>query len=98
MLDLILIQKNDDALISAPGEDGAISNLFDKSITGHIDLRSVMVSASEAGQVKKLDPDVLYKLWNIDRANAARTLEVTSQHCLQKDNPKSDCCNYGTND
>ena len=59
-----------DAEISATKEDGAISELFEKSISGHLDLDSIMVSASEAGRTKDLDPNVLSKLWKIEHNKA----------------------------
>ena len=56
-----------------------------------------MASALEAGQTTDLDPNVLSKLWKIEHKYAVQTLDVTSQQCLRKDNPKL-ARNYGTND
>ena len=83
--------------INATDENGAINELFKKSISGHLDLNLIMVSASEAGQTKDLDPNILSKLWKIEYDEAVRTLDVTSQQYLRNNNPKL-ARNYGTND
>ena len=83
--------------LESQNDEETYGEIFDKSISGQLDLDAIMVSASVASWYKKLDPNVLSKLWKIDINDAKRTLEVTSQQNLRKDNPKL-ACNYGTND
>ena len=56
-----------------------------------------MVSAAHVGRSKGIDAEHLSKTWRIDVETAERTLDITSQHSMQKDNPTLSR-NYGTND
>ena len=96
-VDAFLDPLTNDAKINATDENGAINESFEKSISGHFNLDLIMVSASEAGQTKDLDPNILSKLWKIEYDEAVRTLDVTSQQYLRNNNPKL-ARNYGTND
>ena len=68
-----------EAEIVATDKDSAISELFEKSTSGQLDLDAIMVSASETSRTKKLDPNVLSKLRRINHKDAVKTLDVTSQ-------------------
>ena len=54
------------------------------------------VMAASAGRPKGIRPEHLSKVWKIDLDDAARTLDVTTQH----QEHSADCkiaCNYGIN-
>ena len=88
---------SDKTVLESQNDEEAYGEICDKSISGQLNFDAIMVSASEASRYKKLDPNVLSKLWKIDINDAKRMLEVTSQWNLQKDNPKL-ARNYGKND
>ena len=56
-----------------------------------------MASAMHAGKYKGIKPAHLSKIWRIDTDTARKTLDITSQRNVRKDNPKLSR-NYGTND
>ena len=79
------------------GGDQMLDDLFEKSMKGEIDLDEIMVSASHAGKSKGIEAHHLSKTWRIPMDAAERTLDITSQSSMRKDNPTLSR-NYGTND
>ena len=61
-----------------------------------IDLDDIKVSAVHGGRHEGTKPSELAKLWFIDAYTASKTIDITSQKCVRKYNPKLSR-NYGTN-
>ena len=78
-------------------EDQALDDLYDRATKGKIDLDTIMVSATQAGKSKGVDPVPLTKIWKINLKTAEQTLDVVSQFIKRTDDPKLSR-NYGTND
>eukprot|EP00957_Ditylum_brightwellii_P085963 6540385-Ditylum_brightwellii.AAC.1 len=68
-----------------------------KSLSGEINLDEVMTSATHAGKPKGIDTTHLSKVWKISHEEAVNTIDTTTQHSQQTDDPKLSR-NYGTND
>ena len=64
------------------------NDAYDKPIMNDIDLDDIMVSAVHGGLHEGKKPSDLDKLWTIDSYTASKTIEITSQKCARKDNPK----------
>ena len=60
-------------------------------------IEEVMASTTHVRDHKSVSTDMLSKIWRIDRDNAERTLEITSQRVSRSDVP-SLSRNYHTND
>eukprot|EP00957_Ditylum_brightwellii_P097860 7452333-Ditylum_brightwellii.AAC.1 len=56
-----------------------------------------MTSATHAGKPKVIDPTHLFKVWKISHEQVVNTINATTQHSQQMDDPKLSR-NYGTND
>ena len=78
-------------------EDSFLDDLFQKSLKGELDIDDIMVCAMHAGKYDGIKPEHLSKIWRIDMDTARKTLDITSQRSVRKDNPKLSR-NYGTND
>eukprot|EP00957_Ditylum_brightwellii_P028667 2165515-Ditylum_brightwellii.AAC.1 len=68
-----------------------------KSLSGEINLDEVMTSAIHAGKPKCINPTHLSKVCEISHKQAVNTIDATTQHSQQMDDPKLSR-NYGTND
>eukprot|EP00957_Ditylum_brightwellii_P101342 7723100-Ditylum_brightwellii.AAC.1 len=68
-----------------------------KSLSGEINLDEVMTSAIHAGKPKGIDLTHLSKVWKISHEQAVNTIDATTQHSQQMDDPKLSR-NHGTND
>ena len=64
------------------------NDAYDKLIMNDIDLDDIMVSSVHGGRHEGAKPSDLTKLWRIDADNASKTIDITSQKCVQKDNLK----------
>jgi hypothetical protein len=82
---------------SSTEDDLLFDELYKGSLTGKIDLDDIMVSAAHAERSQGIDAKHLSKTWRIDLETAERTLDITSQKSVRKDNPTLSR-NYGTND
>ena len=89
--------NNSESSSSESSDDESVTTLFESSLRGEIDLDNIMVSAAHAPQPKGIDAEHLSKIWRIDQKQVKRTLEITSQHSRQADDPTLSR-NYGTND
>ena len=78
-------------------ENALLDALFKEAMDGDYNLDDIMVSAIHAKSKNNVTPDHLSKIWRIDVDTAKRTLDITSQQCARKDNPKLSR-NYETND
>ena len=78
-------------------EQVLLDDLYHQSVNGQLDLDDKMVSALDAGVINGVTPSHLSKIWRIDADTAKRTIDITSQRLVRKDNPKLSR-NYGTND
>jgi hypothetical protein len=78
-------------------DEPLLDKLYEGSLQGEIDLDDIMVSAAHAGRSKGIDAEHISKTWRIDLEIAERTLDITSQHSMRKDNPTLSR-NHGTND
>jgi hypothetical protein len=87
--------RNDDD--SSNEDDLLFDDIYEGSLRGEIDLNKIMVSAAHAGRSKGIDAEHLSKTWRIDLETAKRTLDITSQKSMRKENPTLSR-NYGTND
>jgi hypothetical protein len=87
--------SNDDN--SSNEDDLLFDDIYEGSLRGEIDLDDIMVSAAHAGRSKSIDAKHLSKTWRIDLETAKRTLDITSQKSIRKENPTLSR-NYGTND
>ena len=77
--------------------DDYLDDLFQQSLRGDLDIDDIMVSAMHAAKYNGIKPEHLSKIWHIDVDTARKTLDLTSQRSVRKDNPKLSR-NYGTND
>jgi hypothetical protein len=82
---------------SSNADDLLLDEIYEGSLRGEIDLDDIMVSAAHAGRSKGIDAKHLSKTWRIDLETAKRTLDITSQKSIRKENPTLSR-NYGTND
>ena len=73
-----------------------IGDIFKKSKDSAFDLDSIMVSTVHEGHIHGIKVTHLSKIWHIAEDTAKRTLEITTQRSIRKDNPKLSR-NYGTN-
>ena len=71
--------------------------IINESNAGTFDIDDIMVSAVHAGRHQGVNAKHLAKLWRIDENTAKKTLNITSQRCVRKDNPKLSR-NFSTND
>eukprot|EP00957_Ditylum_brightwellii_P161390 12288719-Ditylum_brightwellii.AAC.1 len=62
-----------------------------------INLDEVMTSATHAGKPKCINMTHLSKVWKISHEQTVNTIDATTQHSQQTDDPKLSR-NYGTND
>ena len=60
-------------------------------------LENLMASTAQAGKSRGVDPKHLSKIWRISHDDAQRTIDVTTQMSIQKDDPVLSR-NYSTND
>ena len=60
-------------------------------------LDNLMASTAQDGKSRGVDPEHLSKIWRISHDDAKRTIDVTTQTSIQKDNPVLSR-NYSTND
>ena len=74
-----------------------ITEVLKHDASGEIDIDKVMMSAAHARPRKDVTAEHLSKIWRIDLKAAQRTLDVTSQGSMRKENP-SLSRNYATND
>ena len=51
------------------------------------DLDDLMASTAQDGKPRGVDPKHLTKIWRISHEDAQRTIDVTTQGSIQKDNP-----------
>ena len=91
-----MTDDNDDD-INSNDYSWILHELSDSTMSGHIDLDDIMVGATHARESKGIDADHLEIFWIIDPAVAQKTLDITLQHSIQKDEPKLSS-NYGTGD
>ena len=77
-------------------DEHLLDKLYEGSFQGEIDLDDIMVCATHAGRSKGIDAEHLSKTWRNDLEIAERTLDITSQHSMRKDNPTFSR-NHGTN-
>ena len=93
--DTIDIEDLDDEMI--------VDHIFAAVSSGQLDLEELpfkddkQVSSAFARPKEGLDAQHLSRVWQIDLPTARRTLEVTTQHHVQSDDPKL-ARNYGTGD
>ena len=59
----------------------------DKLIINDIDLDDIMVSAFHGGRHEGTKPSDFATLWRIDAYSASKTIDITSQNYVRKDNP-----------
>jgi transposase InsO family protein len=95
---------NDDTIESENSSDESsiegnllLDEMYEASLRGDIDLDDIMVSATHAGRSKGISAEQLAKTWRIDLKTAKRTIDITSQKNIRKENPTLSR-NYGTND
>ena len=74
-----------------------LDDLFIDEQQGNINLDDILVSSAHARPRKGIDAKHLSKIWRIDLEAAQKTLDITSQASIGKDNP-SFSRNYGTKD
>ena len=74
-----------------------LDELLENNVSGQLDLDEIMVSAAHARPRKGVDASHLSKVWRIDVDTAQRTLDVTTQGSVRRDNPVLSR-NYSTND
>ena len=91
------VGNHDGYTIAGDDEKHLLDDLYNKSIKGDYNLDDIMVSSLHADKTKGVTPSHLSKIWRIDVDTAKRTLDITSQHKVRKENPKLSR-NYGTND
>ena len=65
--------------------------------TNEVLLDNLMASTAQAGKSRGVDPKHLSKIWRISHEDAQRTIDVTTQMPIQKDDPALSI-NYSTND
>ena len=94
---LVETVDDNDSESSESSDDESVTTLFESSLQGEIDLDDIMVSVAHARRPKGIDAEHLSKIWSIDRKQAKRTLEITSQDSRRADDPTLSQ-NYGTND
>ena len=89
----------DDAPSNTQVVDEAIllNNIIKESNDGTFNLDDIMVNAVHAGRHQGVNAKDLAKIWRIDENTAKKTLDITSQRCVRKDNPKLSR-NFSTND
>ena len=78
-------------------EDTLLTSIINESNAGTFDIDDIMVSAVHAGHHHGVQEKHLAKLWRIDEHTAKKTLDITSQRSVRKENPKLSC-NFSTND
>ena len=61
---------------------------YEKLIMNDIDLDDIKVSAVHGGRHEGTKPSNLAKLWRINAETASKTIDITSQKCVRKENPK----------
>ena len=61
---------------------------YEKIILKYIDLDDIMVRAVHGGHREEMKPYELAKLWRINADTDSKTIDITSQKCVQKDNQK----------
>ena len=78
-------------------EQSILDEVFQRGVSGDLDLDEIMVSAAHADRSQGVDAEHLSKIWKISLDEANKTLDITSQTRVHKDDPKLSR-NYGTND
>ena len=86
-----------DQSVGEADSDELLDDLFIDEQQGNINLDDILVSSAHARPRKGIDAKHLSKIWRIDLEAAQKTLDITSQASIGKDNP-SFSQNYGTND
>ena len=89
--------ENDDVGYNPDESNVLLDEIYMKSLSGEIDLDEVMTSATHAGKPKGINPTHLSKVWKISHEQAVNTIDATTQHSQQTDDPKLSR-NYGSND
>ena len=91
-------QSSDSSDYSDNDDDKVIfDDLYLKSKKNEFDPDTIMVSAAHGGTSQGVKASHLSKIWRIDADTAKKTIDITTQKSIRKDNPKLSR-NYGTND
>ena len=93
----IPVNNQDGDLCTNTVDSQLMDKIFDEALINDYDLDDIMVSAVHVGKNKNIKANHLSKIWRIDEDTARKTIDITSQHCMRKSDPKLSR-NYGTND